>query len=998
MAGRWVFLLLGVVLLQNTLSYSPIPEFEEEWVTFNEQLRDPSYRLPTTTKPSHYEVSLTPYFDDATTVDRQFTFDGTVTIRINAMEENVTEIVLHCNDLTIGNASVQYTVDGVTTNILVDEEQRACEMPYSFLRLQTSEALQLNQEYEVTISFIGNLQTNMRGFYRSFYYDTTGRRWMGTTQFQPGHARQAFPCYDEPGFKATFDFTIIRANDFSPTISNMPIRQTNVTADNRTAETFYTTPHTSTYLLAFIVSHYENIAAGNNTERPFDIYARDNAVGTGEWALEIGEDLLVAMEQLTNISYYAMQENLNMKQAAIPDFSAGAMENWGLLTYREALILYDPLNSNHFYRQRVANIVSHEIAHMWFGNLVTCAWWDNLWLNEGFARFYQYYLTGSVREELGYATRFIVEQLQVAMFSDSVDTAHPLTDPSVNDPVAVSAHFSTITYARGAAVLRMTQHLLGEDTYNNGLRLYLSERQFDVAEPHHLFSALDRAAAADNALAAYGGITIDQYFRTWSEKAGHPMLFVSIDQRTGRMIVTQSRWERNTGVSQSGGLWHVPITWTRGNDIDFDNLKPTQIITEQATVIERGTTGLEWVIFNKQESGFYRVNYDDTNWALITRALRDSIVRPQIHEYNRAQIVNDLFAFARAGVMRYDRAYNILSFLQFEDQYAPWLAAIDGLAFVRRRLAHDADNLQKLHELISLWSTAAVNRLGYAELANESYMDGLFRMYLMDFLCNVEHTGCVTAAVQNFQNWRNGGFIPANLRPWVYCTGLRNGDATDFNYFWQRYLAEDLANEQVVMLQAAGCTSDTASLEMFLSAVVADTDDVRPQDYSTAYSNAVAGNEYNTIRVFNWLTNHFEAANAAFGSLLTPLNSIAGRLLNEEDMTLFTTWVEQNREYMGESVYSSTMATVQTARNNLAWSDARIPELAQYFETGYVEDVIEEITDPITDAPTTDAPTTDAPTTEPDTEAPTTEEPDSANIAALSLATLFITLMINFAM
>lgn len=191
--------------------------------------------------------------------------------------------------------------------------------------------------------------------------------------------------------------------------------------NGRIAETFYTTPLTSSYLVAFIVSHYERVSSNNNVDRPFDIYARNNANNTGDWALEIGELLLDAMERYTNISYYTMAENINMKQAAIPDFSAGAMENWGLLTYRyvchnvqknnvilwlkhvdnfckfyicrEALILYDPQNTNHFYRQRVANIVSHEVAHMWFGNLVTCAWWDNLWLNEGFARFYQYYLT-----------------------------------------------------------------------------------------------------------------------------------------------------------------------------------------------------------------------------------------------------------------------------------------------------------------------------------------------------------------------------------------------------------------------------------------------------------------------------------------------------------------------------------------------------------------------------------------------------------------------------
>ncbi|CAH2070916.1 unnamed protein product, partial [Iphiclides podalirius] len=727
-------------------------------------------------------------------------------------------------------------------------------------------------------------------------------------------------------------------------------------------------------------------AAGNNTQRPFEIYARNNAGSTGEWSLEIGELLLTAMEEKTQIPYYTMAENLGMQQAAIPDFSAGAMENWGLLTYREALILYDPLNSNHFYKQRVANIVSHEVVHMWFGNLVTCAWWDNLWLNEGFARYYQYYLTHSVARDLGFDTRFIVEQLQTVMISDSIDSAHALTDPSVNDPASVSAHFSAITYARGAAIIRMTQHLLGDDTFDKGLRFYLLDRKFDVAEPHHLFRALDAAAAEDNALTAYGGVTIDTYFRSWSEKAGHPLLTVTVDQRTGRMIVVQSRWERNTGVSQFPGLWYVPITWTRAGAPDFENLKPSQIISAQSTLIQRGTTGLEWVLFNKQESGFYRVNYDDTNWALLTRALR-SANRTVIHEINRAQIVDDLFALARAGVKNYDRIYNILSFLEFEDGYAPWIAAINGFNFVIRRLAHDTTNLQKLFGVINNLSVAVTRRLGYSEVSGESYMDGLLRMYLLTFLCNIGHQQCVSEGRRNFQNWKNGTFIPANMRPWVYCVGLREGNEEDFTYFWNRYLAEDLASEKVVMLEAAGCTSNQASLWRYLDAIVTLDDAVRPQDYNVAINAAVSGNEANTMRAFEWLRNNIARTTAALGSVATPVSNIAGRLLNEQQITEFQTWLDANREAIG-AAYNTGINGIAATRTNLAWSRQRTSEMERYFEAGYVEDIIEDINDGEEDKEEIEQ--------EKEEEQGIEEEgTDSANIAALSVFTLVVTLTIN---
>ncbi|XP_047984433.1 membrane alanyl aminopeptidase-like [Leguminivora glycinivorella] len=991
MASRWVSLFLGIALIQGIIAVSPIPLDEDgEWDSVAIPLNDPAYRLPTTTRPRHYEVTITPYFETVPTGVEPFTFDGEVRIYTSPQQTFINRTVIHCNDMTIHNLTVTYTdpVTGAVQDITAPGQDFTCVAPYSFLYIQTSINLLVNQEYVISATFRGNINNNMRGFYRSWYIDTSGvKRWMGTTQFQPGHARQAFPCYDEPSFKATFDITINREAGFNPTISNMPIRSTTTLDNGRISETFYTTPLTSTYLLAFIVSHYIEVETNNDNDRPFALYARDNILTSGEWAQEVGIQLLERMEIYTDIPYYDMAHNINMKQAAIPDFSAGAMENWGLLTYREALVLYDPQNSNHFYKQRVMNIVAHEITHMWLGNLVTCAWWDVLWLNEGFARFYTYFLADLVRPDLGFETRFIIEQVHTSMISDSIDSAHPLTDPSVNDPTSVSAHFSTITYARGASVIRMTEHFLGNFTFVKGMQNYMKERAFKVALPIHLFTALDEAAAEDSSLSNYNGVTIEEYFKTWSEQAGHPLLTVTVNQRTGQMIVTQHRWERNTGVSTIPSLYMVPITWTSAGEADFEDTKPSQVLTAQSTVIERGTTGNEWVIFNKQETGFYRVNYDDTNWALLTRALRSN-QRTNIHERNRAQIVNDVFQLARAGVLRYERALNILSFLEFEDQYAPWLAAITGFNWVVRRLAHDEENLAKLREQILGLSVAVTARLGWAEIDNEDYMDGLLRMDLGTFLCNNGHPGCSAAAVTNFNNWISGGYVPPNMRPWVFCEGLRRGSAADFDIFWQKYLENDLSNDKIVMLETAGCTQDEASLQKYLSAIVAMDDSVRPQDYNTALNAAVTGNEVNTMRMFRWLTNNVAQVTAALGSIATPLRYVTARLLNEEQITEVQTWLDAQRTVIGDSAYNTGVNGIASARNFHAWSNTRVVELATYFETGYLEDNIDDIVDP---APEPEPVMTPQPVTTPDPDG----EPDSANIAALSAVTLIVTLALN---
>nr|AEA76302.1 aminopeptidase 8 [Mamestra configurata] len=1036
MANRWFSLLLGVALLQGVLSFGPIDETSEEWIQYRNMLRDPSYRLTRTTEPVNYEVHLTPHLGEGV---NQFTFDGEVSIKIRPVANNVIQIVLHCSNLTIASSSVSVTLDSTATtnpNLITAGQVFTCDPQRSFLRINVGTALQVGQQYIVKMSFTGILQSTMRGFYRSWYNDKdNNRRWMATTQFQPGHARQAFPCYDEPGFKATFDISITRdIEGFNPTISNMPIKETQVIGTAKVKETFHTTPITSTYLLAFIVSGYEQVASNNHDTRPFHIYARGNIpAGSGDYSLRVGAPLLEVMDRYTAIPYYSMNTNMNMKQAAIPDFSAGAMENWGLLTYREALIIYDPENTNNFYKQRIANIISHEIAHMWFGNLVTCAWWDNLWLNEGFARFYQYFLTAKVEPEMGFETRFITEQVHVSLLSDATTSAHPLTDLGVNNPTSVSNHFSTITYAKGACVLRMTQHLLGNDTYVKGLRSYLQARSFNTAEPEHLFNALTTAATTDNAMANYGTITVTQYLTSWTTQSGHPLLTVRVDHTTGDMVVQQTRFFRDSNVAGSSSLWHIPLTWTRGGAPDFVNLKPSQILTAAQAVIPRGTTGNEWVIFNKQQSGFYRVNYDQTTWALITRALRGND-RQLIHEYNRAQIVDDVFVLARANILTYREAFNILSFLKFEDAYAPWLAAITGLNFARRRLAHNSFANSRLRDEIIDMSTAVVARLGYNESANAgTFMDDLLRMHVMTFLCDVGHQNCIAAATTSFRSWRAGGRIPPNMRPWVYCNGLRYGTAEDYDFFWSEYLKSNVANEQVVMITAAGCTQHQPSLNRFLANIAIGSENnfvIRPQDYSTAISSAITGNEANTMRVFHWLQDNIERTKATPGVLNSMLSSITSRLLTTAEVSEVEGWVTANQAILEASAVAVATQGLATSRANIQFYNERVAEFNSYFDTGF-EDYLdptpttpstpEPTTESTTAAPTTidsstasptttEAPTststepstasstTAAPITEPSTPEPTTTPaPDSANLASLSIVTLIVTLVINMA-
>ncbi|KAH9643222.1 hypothetical protein HF086_012884 [Spodoptera exigua] len=461
---------------------------------------------------------------------------------------------------------------------------------------------------------------------------------------------------------------------------------------------------------------------------------------------------------------------------------------------------------------------------------------------------------------MGFPTRFIVEQLQVSLLSDSFASAHPLTNPDVSDKDSVRAHFSTITYAK-------------EDLFRN----------------------LD--ANAGNSLASYEGMTISRYFKSWSEKAGHPLLTVNIDHASGRMTVGQ--------VS------------------------------------------------------FYRVNYDQATWTLITQALRSNN-RAVIHEYNRAQ------------------------------------------------------------DIIFASSTAVVQRLGFIEGTNGNFMDDLLRMHVMTFLCNAGHEQCSNVATQRFQAWRqNGDRIPPNMRPWVYCGGLRNGNEADFDFFWRRYLDENLSNEKVVMLGAAGCTGNTVALHKFLDVIVStpsinEDEDIRPQDYSAAISSAVTSNEANTMKVIEWLMNHPQHLDTANGISL--LSTATSRLLTQSDILRVETWLNTATQLKAEAIQAAR-AGIATSTANIQWYQRRQHEFKAYFDTGYFEEGFEvppssSTTTEATPSTPEDTPSTpeDTPSTPGDTtsdatitdepgpsstEPTTTAEPGSANIASLSFFTLIITVIIN---
>ncbi|KFM56599.1 Aminopeptidase N, partial [Stegodyphus mimosarum] len=475
---RWVLVLLAAVaiccvllvgLLVGYLTPCGSSPRSEAQVENKEVARKelPYVLLPKSIIPEHYDVELQPFI-----LPGNFTFNGKVRVQIRVLEET-DNVTLHINNITVNEASIR--LSGVDAPGIAKTSE---DLERQFYILHLKGKLRTGQSYEVYMEFLGCLNDQLAGFYRSSYKDEEGQtRWLATTQFQATDARRAFPCFDEPALKATFNITIVHWANMT-SLSNMPIYKTERRDNIWTADYFETTVRMSTYLLAFIVSDFKS-----RSTPEFSVWSREAVLNTSTYALEVGPKILKFYESFFNVKYPLPKTDM----VAIPDFNAGAMENWGLITYRETALLYDPRYSSASNKQRVIVVISHELAHQWFGNLVTPKWWDDLWLNEGFASYVEYLGVNAVHPDWMMDQQFVLEDLQDVMDLDCLKTSHPISIP-VRHPDEINEIFDRISYEKGASIIRMMKYFLGDKDFGTGLTNYLNAKKFDNAVQDDLWA------------------------------------------------------------------------------------------------------------------------------------------------------------------------------------------------------------------------------------------------------------------------------------------------------------------------------------------------------------------------------------------------------------------------------------------------------------------------------------------------------------------------------
>ncbi|XP_076247540.1 suppressor of ER stress-induced death isoform X2 [Calliopsis andreniformis] len=808
-------------------------------------------RLPRSVVPDTYELRLIPFIWEG-----NFTFNGEVKILVNVTEDTK-NVTLHAVDMNIDESFTNIREYSATSDkhraIGIIEQKNDTERQFHVIK--TSNTLRKGMRYVVHLKFVGYLNDYLQGFYRSSYIVGSQKRWIATTQFQPTNARRAFPCFDEPAFKAIFQISIARPRNMT-SISNMPRKGEPIPVTGLPSylwDHYEPSVPMSTYLVAFIVSDFESLKSESGN---FRVWARSEAIEQARYCLKIGPNILNYYEDYFNIKFPLPK----IDNVALPDFSAGAMENWGLITYRETTMLYQDGVSTSSNQQRVAAVVAHELAHQWFGNLVTPSWWTDLWLNEGFASYVEYIGMNAVEPTWKILEQFVVYDMQSVLGLDALQSSHPISI-EVGHPDEIGEIFDKISYEKGASIIRMMDHFLTTNVFKQGLTNYLNERAYQSAEQNDLWYALTKQAHKDRVLDP--GITVKQIMDTWTLQTGYPVVTVTRHYNNGSATLVQERFLLHSSTtvttSETESLWWIPITYTSEKELNFNRTEPSEWMKaiKSITLRQLGVNPTQWIIFNLQETGFYRVNYDKKNWQLIINQL---IKAPKdISTINRAQLIDDALNLARAGKLDYATALDVTSYLAHETEYLPWKAAFTAMHYLDDMLfkmsSYDRFRVYILKLIDHLYK-----KIGFKDNLGDPQLKVFTRMSVLTWACNFGHEDCVQNAVKQFYNWRNtpnpneNNPISPNLKAVVYCTAIRVGGQSEWEFAWQRYLETNVGSEKDLLLHALGCTREIWLLNRYLDWTITENSGIRKQDVRRVISS-VANNPNGQLLVFSFFRN-----------------------------------------------------------------------------------------------------------------------------------------------
>lgn len=746
-------------------------------------------------------------------------FSGTVVIKGKKVGRPSKRLTFHQNDLKITKANITKHDKGGTAQIAVARLNH--HRSFNEVRLHTNELIYPGN-YTVSLEFEGTITDAMNGLYPSRY--GKDQIILGT-QFESHHAREVFPCIDEPEAKATFDLTLTTANS-EVVLGNTPVKTETENGSTKTTS-FEQTPIMSTYLLAFVVGDLAHKQATTKDGVLIRAFATADNVKHVDFALDMAVKSLEFYNDYFGIPYPLPK----LDMVALPDFASGAMENWGLVTYREQALLVDPKNTSLPNKQYAAIVVAHELAHQWFGNLVTMRWWTDLWLNEGFASWIEYLAVDHVFPEWEMWTQFAVDNQQPALRLDALDNTHPIEVP-VRHPDEIRTIFDTISYAKGASVIHMLHEYLGPDDFKKGLHGYLKKHAYKNTDTVDLWDSLSEASGKD----------VKAFMHPWTAEPGFPIVKLEGTK------LTQERFYLTKPESADRTIWPVPL---------LAKLSQKDYTLQTATSTAKAGT-----LLNSGRSGFYRVAYDSQTTDDLASQVRDGLLSP----VDRFSILSDSFEVAKAGHGSTVDALKLLASFKDETHDAVWDVMHMAIGDVRSVMASDETTRDAMKPFVRRLIHKPLARLGWEPKKGEQHTDTMLRPTILGLAAFAEVPEVLDEIQARFKAMKDPEDIAPDLRGVIWNTIARFGGEKEFEIFWK--LHNQSTNSEVRVTLAAALTGFKDTKLTLRALEVVKSDKVRNQDAAYWVIYALM-NRFGRDIAWQWMQDNWDWLEGNLGTDLS---------------------------------------------------------------------------------------------------------------------------------
>ncbi|XP_024134397.1 glutamyl aminopeptidase isoform X1 [Oryzias melastigma] len=873
-----------------------------------------NFRLPDYIKPVHYDLHLEPDLD-------KDTYTGTVHIQVE-VSSPTRHLWLHIRETFVSSMPTlkMLNSEGGQQDVAV----KSCfeYKPEQYVVVEAAEELAPTapgQLYQLSLDFQGWLNGSVVGFYRVIYTEEGVTKKIAATDHEPTDARKSFPCFDEPNKKATYSISITHHEEYTA-LSNMPQEGLpEVVSGNKRKTSFQKSVPMSTYLVCFAVHQFDFVEKVSNRGIPLRIYAQPSQIATAEYAANTTKVIFDYFEEYFNMSYSISK----LDQIAIPDFGTGAMENWGLITYRETNLLYDSKESSSSNKQRVASVIAHELVHQWFGNIVTMDWWDDLWLNEGFASFFEYIGVEKAEPSWGMRDIMIIGDVLPVMVNDALLSSHPII-VDVSTPAEITSVFDAISYSKGASVLRMLEDWMGRDLFRDGCRKYLKDFYFKNAKTANFWASL----------AEVSRLPIADVMDTWTKQMGYPVLHLSVSDTNAKLNQKRFLLDPNADATQPaspfGYKWTIPVKWHSVQS----NKNMSVMFDKDSTELELmdyspSTDGLLKV--NNDHIGFYRVNHDDHMWTDISQQLMTDL--SEFDAADRASFIDDVFSLARADVVDYGNAFNLTLYLKNESDYIVWSRVSSSIAYLQDMLSFDLSLYAKFQKLFREHVKTIAAKLGWTD--DGSQTERLLRETVLSIACKMGDQDALNEASNLFNQWIDGTLssVAVNLRLLVYQYGMKNaGTPEKWDKMFQKYKDTTLAQEKDKLLYGLASVENVDLLYQLLEATK-DEAVVRSQDLFTVV-RYVSYNPLGLSMAWDWTTlnwdylvKRYTINDRNLGRLLTQISSTYNSKLQLWKMEHFFSLTPDAGA--GEMPRQQALETV---RNNIEWLSRNQEEIASWLQ------------------------------------------------------------------